>query len=730
VTTLQKNALDSTMPKPNHRRVFGFDLRNRSLPATWMRWGATDVSPATGLSLLAALILLGTIAPALGQGWPVPNAAGRIRIERVAKSPWPAAAGVVDVCPCGLEATSCQVAVFTVAGRQVGARIGWAASGESLKVLFDTSSGEVTYDLYLCQGPPQTIPWQPEAGIVLETRQLKNGPVNTWDRAWRLYQTSEPVLGRSVVDEIFQGIAPHGPPSRFAGHYSGWFQTKTNGTYEFAVAATGPAFLRVDDKLVASRPATGGSRGRRGEFSGKLDLRPGHHHLDYLFFHPAAGDWLAEVGWKVPGGKPYFELMSKEAFLPVGRFRTFSWSSPPSQGGKAAFEWSMLGQSVINDQALVSVRCQTVGGRKDPNCRWQFDDGTVAEGSPVVHVFPRTGLRRVQLVIEGEGASSGRASEQIRVEPNWSQAEEWRDALFAEQKKQLMGASFAAMPARDLAALVKFADLVPDADLLTRLGPTCLQRAEEFSAAQADALFRLAHHLHSPGCRDYPAAEKVLRAAIKVASDDTSLKDRSKLQLAQLLTDAFNRPGEALTLLGTVRPDLLTSESQREASLLRGDALAALGRIDEALKAYHPTGEPARPADLLRSVQGAARLESARDLIRRGESDDAESILRQIEAESPLTRLSGETGVPMVRVHLARKEYLLARSRCQRLLQSASVDTDRADVLYYLAESELALNQTEAARDTLRSLAQQHPYSEAAARAKDRWPNLFPVAKK
>ena len=60
-------------------------------------------------------------------------------------------------------------------------------------------------------------------------------------------------------------------------------------------------------------------------------------------------------------------------------------------------------------------------------------------------------------------------------------------------------------------------------------------------------------------------------------------------------------------------------------------------------------------------------------------------------------------------------------SCCQRLLNVASVDTHRADLLYFLIEASLATNQKDFAADLLAKLLKDHPYSEAAAKAKDKW---------
>ena len=670
-----------------------------------------------GISVVLALVA----GPAPGQTWPVANAVGRLHLERAKKATWPAPAGWAQLWPAGLDPARCRVAVYTGGGHAVGAQLLWATNGEPLKILFDTSSGEVAYDAYLYEGPPQGPAWQPEAGVILETRPRKEGPADTWDKAWRLYQSGGPVLGRSVLTNIFLGLHPHGPTADFMGHYSAWFPVKKGGDFEFAVASAGPAFLQVDGKPVVKRPGVGGSRGRRGEHNGRISLGPGRHKMELLFLHPGGADWMIEVGWKEPGGLNYFVLMPAAAFVPLARFETFSWTPSPNGASRGAFEWEMAGHSLVEGLALVSVQFRTVGGRKETACRWRFDDGTTAVGSPVVHVFPRTGIHQVQLAADPRLPESATLTERIQVRPDWWQLEEWRDPLFEQQKKQLLAADFAATPSEDLVALVTFADAITDRALLARLGALCLKRQADFKSYQAESFYTLGWHYVAAEVRDYRGAEQCWRASLALAADDSSVKEKSRLQLAHLLTDAFNQPAEALLLLRQLRTENLLSDYVRQGRLYEGDALAAQGKIEEALKVYRGAGAPAAQNSLFLSVRGAARLENARDLIRRGEHAAAESILRQIEWESPPERLSAEVGLPMILIHLGRKEYPLALSRCQRLLHSATLDTHRAEVLYCLIEAELALGHDDVAQKTLGQLVKDHPYSEATARAKDRW---------
>ena len=683
------------------------------------------------LGLVSAVWLLRSTPLVGGQIWPVAQAPGSIRLECAKKTPWPAKVGHAQVWPSGLDPLLCNAAVFSASGRPAGARIIWAAKGEPLKLMFDTSSGEPSYDLYLYEGPPLQAPaWQPEAGVLLETRRLKDGSVNTWDQAWRQYQLGEPVLGRSVVSNIFLGIHPHGATTNFAGHYNAWLLAKKPGAYALALVSTGPAYLRVDDRVVVARPALGGSRGRRAEYNATVNLTAGPHHLEFLFFHHGDGEWMAEAAWKPPEGRGLFEPIPQSAFVPCARFDTFSWTHAPAKSDKASFEWEMAEHSLVGGWAMVSVQFRTIGGRKDLTSRWEFDDGTTTTGSPVLHAFPRMGLHQVRYLSDPNGPAPSSLTDQILVHPNWSQLEEWRDDIFARQQKQLLASDLSAMPPEDLAALVEFADAISAQPLLSHAGAACLRRQAAFKPSQAEIFSRLARHYQTAEVRDYVSAEKCWRASLALAAEESSLKQRTRIGLARLLTDAFNKPAEALDLLKTMRTDYLTSETIRQTEVAKGDALAAQGKVEEAAKVYRLAGGSASPAYLLHSVQSAARLETARDLLQRAEYDAAEEIIRQIESETPSERLSPQTGLPMILVHLGRKEYPLALSRCQRLLYSATVDAQQAQVLYYLAETELALGREDAAQDTLKKLFKEHPYSEAAARAKDRWGGRLGPAKK
>jgi outer membrane protein assembly factor BamD (BamD/ComL family) len=116
-----------------------------------------------------------------------------------------------------------------------------------------------------------------------------------------------------------------------------------------------------------------------------------------------------------------------------------------------------------------------------------------------------------------------------------------------------------------------------------------------------------------------------------------------------------------------------------------------------------------------------ARLEGAQLHLARGNLDEAEQMLRAVIWDTPAEQLSLETGLALLKVHLARQEFALALTRCTSLLPLAESDNARAELLYHFIEINFALAQEKPARDALAKLLKDHPYTEQAARAKDKW---------
>jgi tetratricopeptide (TPR) repeat protein len=190
------------------------------------------------------------------------------------------------------------------------------------------------------------------------------------------------------------------------------------------------------------------------------------------------------------------------------------------------------------------------------------------------------------------------------------------------------------------------------------------------------------------------------------------------LRLAQCLINVSGKPEEALKLLAGLEAGRLSDTEARQRKLAEGDALLLQGKVPEATRCYESAGSLVSELNRTQNMRSRARLESARDYARRGEFGRAEILLQMIEWETPLDRLSMETGVARLQIYLSRKEYPRALTRCQQLLPLATVDTHRADLLYYLAEIQRGMGRVAEAQAALAKLVADYPYSEAAPNLK------------
>jgi Tfp pilus assembly protein PilF len=114
-------------------------------------------------------------------------------------------------------------------------------------------------------------------------------------------------------------------------------------------------------------------------------------------------------------------------------------------------------------------------------------------------------------------------------------------------------------------------------------------------------------------------------------------------------------------------------------------------------------------------VRRAARLERARSYLRMREYEAAESTLRALEWERPITRMELSTGLLLIEVFHRRGELQIALAHARRLLAVAPAGPQQADLLLKKVEICRTMglnNEAEAARLRLEA---EYPYSEAAA---------------
>jgi tetratricopeptide (TPR) repeat protein len=206
-----------------------------------------------------------------------------------------------------------------------------------------------------------------------------------------------------------------------------------------------------------------------------------------------------------------------------------------------------------------------------------------------------------------------------------------------------------------------------------------------------------------------------------VARGKGKLKSEASLHLAGLLIHCFGDADSGIKYLKSIDTKKLDKGQRRLAVIYYGDAALTKGEIAKARAKYYEAGTVVEKGDLHYAARRRSRLESAKDFIRRKEFDAAEENIRNIEWETPVDRLGTETGLALISIYKGRKEFDFARQHCHRMLKVAPMGRARAKILYTLAEVDFALGLEDEARSAVNKLLKEHPYSEAAAFAKDRF---------
>jgi tetratricopeptide (TPR) repeat protein len=673
---------------------------------------SADFADSRGLAALVAAMAAILLAPLSSSG-----------VEFVLRRAPAAAAGTAGSAVLWCGDLPAEQATLAVAGPDgpVPARILWQRRGDPLAIVFETAGRGDTFTARLTAGGGALPDWTPRAGVLLETRSLPDGPVDRLVDVQKLWRQATNTQGRGLVPAIFDGFNRHGPTTAFLVRYVGWFGAPQDGRYEFATLSTDASFLLVDGRPVAEWPGWHGVEGgRHGQHRGAVQLGRGPHSIEYWSAQGGASGCAMSANWQPPGAAR-LEPMPASAFLPVAAFDV---AAARGEGSEAAFGWRLVRSARAGQAAMVAVKLWRLNA-EDPGLQaeWRLDDGTQRTGQAFEHVFGRTGLRQVELAMRRQGRVVARRRETVNVRPLWSQAAECPDSGYAEMRDRALGQALDRLPPDDAAGFVDMAERLDDAALLGKLGAAVLSRPEAFTGRQARVLHRLGFFYQRPAVQQYDSVTSAWHAVLADPAAPDVLRARTAVHLAGFLVHTCREVDEGLRLLDEQAPDAaLSDEDRRLRTIFRADALVLLGRREAALAAYREAGTAVARADTDYEVRRRARIENARDFLRRKEYDAAEQVVRGLEWEWPLERLDLESGLLMVEVFRGRGENVMALGACRRLLAAAPADSRRPDLLLAAAEICRDLKRSAECRRLLAQLGREHPYSEAEARAKDRFP--------
>lgn len=648
---------------------------------------------------LLALLLLSTAAAA---DWAVPGAARRWTL---APGETKAPVGVVQVWPQSADEVTAQVAA---GARPVPCRVVWQAPGEPLEVWFDATA-QPTH-VYLGK-ELKPAPWEPPAGLTIETRKRPDLPFDTAEQILALWDKAGAPLGRGWCERVFHGANPFGPSEEFVSRHAGWIDLPKAGAWQFATISDDGSVLLIDGRQVVAWPGGHGAEGgARGEHHGAVQLTAGRHRIDYRVVQ-GGGGYCAALAWKPPGAKDW-EMVPAAAFAGAARWNAAEPATP--RGADWAIIWRTLAHAGPGTDGLDPCMVQTrleLGG-PPATAAWRFDDGTFGEGRLLEHWWLAPGARRVTAEIRVGKDPPQLRTVALAVQPAWLQPNPLPDEHAQHWRKTMLARRYASLPPGELAAALRLALAADETGVLAGLSEVAAQGAKPLAAADPATALRYALRIQGAELRRYTASATILDAITAPAAPAA----RAHLHLGGLRLAVDGDANGAAAAWQGLDAATLDDGDRRLLAIYRADARALQGDVAGARAAYRALPAVADPASREYVMRRRLRLELARDRLSQGRWDEAEQALREIEWETPLERLGDETGLLFMRVWTARGELQLARTRARMLLAGDGGQRE-PEVLLAAARIELAGKDAAAAKRLIERLKKDHPYSEAAAMA-------------
>ena len=238
------------------------------------------------------------------------------------------------ICLPGLDASKLIPVVYRANGERVGCRVVWASKSIPMPIMFDSSSGDEDYWVYLLDEAkkPAPLAWMAQAEIMEEARQLDryNPELETLAGFEKLWGSAE-IVGRGIPKSRVKG---HGPrtgwlrPSRVMHSFSpsfgktgsepvslhevvgsqsatlrrisGTFHIPATDSYKFFCLAGPGGYVVLDGHLVASFRDGSSTPGSGSGRLLNLKIEKGQHRIELLQYGPTGHAGWAGLWWKDP----------------------------------------------------------------------------------------------------------------------------------------------------------------------------------------------------------------------------------------------------------------------------------------------------------------------------------------------------------------------------------------------------------------------------------------------
>jgi hypothetical protein len=635
------------------------------------------------------------------------------------------------------------IRVFTDTGIAVGSDLLWTAPGEPATLLFDSSSGAQHYQVYVGSDWPALHLPDAKAGVWLETREGNGKVIDNLPEMLQAWNQSGKVVGRAIVPGIYEGGNRFGPQVDLFEHLRGWFDVAAPEHLQLAVISIDAAFVLLDGKEIVEWPGSHDwYAGPGGPPQVDVDLSAGLHFFDYYNAYMSSNKNRALLCVLAAKGGSFNQWsplrLESNFFRPVGHDHVVSYevrtnssgASAPRDAPPLAIDWINREQSIIYsstvDVGLISMQLTClVPSTGAPT--WTFDDGSMAEGQSVTHLFPRPGMRTVHLSLKEGDKPAVSLTQMIRVHIDWAHVYPQGPQLYPEQEADIMARDPATLPASDLAGCVALFGAYERSEALLQLLPAVCAKMKKISDADLPSVKDAALLLVREDWAHAAEESQLLRALIdRCTTADPSppliaVAGECRLALAQLLLKTSDRTDEVRLLVDAIHVPALSGDEPRSLAILRADLALATGDVAGAKKQYETlTGEPSGP-DARSSIRLTAKIGQARAFLDQKDFDSAEDALNEVAWQSPIEKMASDWALTRLRLDQEENLPVVAYLWARRLLPVIT-ENDRSELLFRLTDLAFAQGNNDLAHKTLSELLKKHPYSQEAAQAKEKWP--------
>ncbi len=605
-------------------------------------------------------------------------------------------------------------------GKPVGIEVLDAGPGDVATFLFEARDPASRY--YAYWGNPQPADpapgWERDGGLVCDVRKWEHPfPVDSPQAIDLAVKSATEVESRVLRPKIFDGANPGGPSRTYVATYRGFFRVHDEADYDLCTASSDASLLRVEGKEAPLWSRWRGPyAGLRGRFSLRVHLTAGNHPIEYLHFSVGGADpQAAEVGikradeerWRVLWDADYVQPVPAEA----GPVETRA-TAPP-----ADFAWATAQHMDAGDGAyLVRVAFEAKGAAAGLACSWDFGDGRKGEGTRVEHSFVGRGTRAVRLTAsDGKGAPIV-GTQKVAAQPMWGALVPIAPGSEPRWTSDLSAALASGLASEEVEPALRAAQALASDDLLRAVAADAFRRADALvGAVRVDVFLTLAEFFDAAKTRDEAKQASALSLALATKDAPAAADARAHLAAAEHAIQRLGDAKTALLLLDSVRSSDLSDDEGRRAALVRIDAMATAGRLDEARRTLARVADKGPPDKRLAESARRARLTAARSWLVSGDVPAAVDAARGVLDDAPAERLESEVPVFLAEAWLALSDAQSAVVLLERALAIEPDGTWAPKALLLLSKARAALGDPASAERARARLLAEFPYADEAA---------------